>query len=239
MIARRRGGTQAAGAMPVYRLDKRIAFPDPNLAGDDSLLAVGGDLSTPRLLLAYQYSIFPWYSEGQPILWHSPPWRLVVTPESLHVGRTTQKWMRRGVYELRYDTAFERVMRACGEAPRPGQDGTWVTEAMVRAYTRLHREGFAHSAEAWLDGELVGGLYGVTLGAVFFGESMFSRRDNASKVVFGTLAPWLFANGYRLIDSQVHTEHVERFGGFEIDREDYLERLHAALRFDPAFAWPS
>jgi leucyl/phenylalanyl-tRNA--protein transferase len=103
----------------------------------------------------------------------------------------------------------------------------------------LHREGFAHSAEAWLDGELVGGLYGVTLGAVFFGESMFSRRDNASKVVFGTLAPWLFANGYRLIDSQVHTEHVERFGGFEIDREDYLERLHAALRFDPAFAWPS
>jgi leucyl/phenylalanyl-tRNA--protein transferase len=224
--------------MPVFRLDRRIAFPDPALADPSGLLAVGGDLSEARLLLAYQNAIFPWYSEGEPILWHSPPWRFVLLPESLHVGRTTDKWIRRGVYTLKYDTAFERVMRACGETPRPGQDGTWVTEAMVQAYVHLHERGIAHSAEAWLDGELVGGLYGLTMGGVFFGESMFSHADNASKVTFAVLARWLFEQGYVFIDSQVYTDHVARFGGVEIARADYLRGLRFALPRVVGRVWP-
>lgn len=225
--------------MPIYRLDQRIVFPDPNLADPSGLLAIGGDLTAPRLLLGYANAIFPWYSEGQPILWHSPPWRFVLYPPDLHVGRTTAKWMRRGAYELRWDTAFERVMRACGETPRPGQEGTWVTEDMVRAYVMLHKLGYAHSAEAWQGGRLVGGLYGVTLGGVFFGESMFSHAENASKVVFCTLVPMLQSYGYVLVDSQVYTDHVARFGAVEIPRARYLEELRAGLKVGVTQAWPS
>jgi leucyl/phenylalanyl-tRNA---protein transferase len=229
--------------MPVFRLNARLAFPPPELADESGLLAVGGDLKPERLLLAYSLGIFPWYSDGLPILWYSPDPRLVLESRDLVVSRTLKKTLRRGRYRVTLDTAFDRVIRACADAPRPGQHGTWITEDMLRAYRRLHELGFAHSAEAWLDGELAGGLYGVSLGAGFFGESMFARADDASKVAFVLLVEQLGRWGIDLIDCQVHTEHLARFGAVEWPRERFLARLAAALekptrsgrwRLDPA-----
>lgn len=211
--------------MPVYRIPAQHLFPHPSLAEPDGLLGVGGDLHPRRLLLAYAHGIFPWYSEGQPILWFSPDPRFVLFPDQLHLGRSLKKRIRRGDFEIRLDTAFEQVMRGCQAAYRPGQRGTWITEDMLSAYQELHRQGHAHSAEAWRDGKLVGGLYGVAMGELFSGESMFALEDDASKVAFAWLARQLQAWGFQLIDCQVHTRHLQRFGACEIPREDYLEHL--------------
>ena len=217
--------------MPVFRLDERLIFPPAQLA-DDGLLAVGGDLSPERLLLAYSQGIFPWYSEGQPILWHSPDPRMVLYADALHVPKSLAKVRRKGGFEIRLDTAFADVITACASTRRPGQPGTWITRAMKKAYVELHRQGYAHSAEAWQDGRLVGGLYGVSLGGAFFGESMFARVPDASKVAFVTLVERLLEWGIRLIDSQVHTDHVARFGAELIPRKAYLAALKKALAQD-------
>ncbi len=216
-------------SVPVFRIPETVAFPHPSLAEPDGLLGVGGDLSPARLLFGYQNGIFPWYSEGQPILWFSPDPRFVLFTDELHVPRSLAKVMRQRRFEIRLDTAFEEVIRNCRAARRRRQRGTWITRDMLAAYTQLHRLGYAHSAEAWLDGRLVGGLYGVSLGNLFSGESMFALEPDASKVAFVWLARQLQRWGFPLIDSQTHTEHLERFGARSIPRADYLERLPALV----------
>jgi len=214
--------------MPVYRLDQRLVFPPVHLA-EDGLLAVGGDLTPERLLLAYSQGIFPWYGRNMPILWHSPDPRMVMEPRTLNVQRSLRKAIRRRPYQLKMDTAFEAVLRGCAETPRPDQAGTWLVPDMINAYVRMHELGFAHSIEAWRGDELVGGLYAVSLGAAFFGESMFARADDASKIAYVACVRQLEAWDISLIDCQVHTDHLERFGAIEIPRESYLARLHIAL----------
>ena len=209
------------------------AFPPPERADRSGLLAIGGDLAPARLLAGYRRGIFPWYAEGQPILWHSPDPRFVLLPGHLHVPRSLEKVLRRRTYEIRADTAFAEELRACAEAPRPGQDGTWITPEMHGAYVALHRLGHAHSVEAWQDGELVGGLYGVALGRVFFGESMFTRAPDASKAAFVTLARALFDAGCLLIDCQVETDHLGRFGAANIPRRRFLQLLGPAVQAGP------
>lgn len=202
------------------------AFPDVRsaLRSPNGLLAVGGDLGPERLLDAYRRGIFPWYEEGIPILWWSPDPRTVLFPERLLVPRTLRSALRKGVYDVRLDTAFREVMIECSQ-PRPGQDGTWITRAILKGYCRLFDMGLAHSVESWYQGELVGGLYGVAIGGVFFGESMFARRDDASKVAFVQLVRQLERWGFALIDCQVHTEHLARFGSEEMARAEYVDRL--------------
>jgi len=214
--------------MPVYVLGDDLVFP-PVDGAEDGLVAVGGDLSTDRLVLAYSSGMFPWYEEGQPILWHSPDPRYVITPDSFHVPRRLARVMRTQPYRLTMDTAFERVIEQCGRIERPGQDGTWITRDMRDAYVKLHDEGSAHSVEVWQDDDLVGGLYGVSLGAAFFGESMFSTAPDASKIAFARLAPQLESWGITLIDCQVHTDHLERFGALAWSRARYLRALAVAL----------
>lgn len=214
---------------PVYRLDDRLLFPPPEAAEPSGLLAIGGDLRPERLLLAYSVGIFPWYNDGTPILWHSPDPRMVLLASELHVSRSLRKEIRRGRFEIRLDSAFAEVVDECARVPRRGQDGTWITGEMRGAYLELHERGYAHSAEAYLDGELVGGLYGVSLGRVFFGESMFSLRRDASKVAFVTLIRWMESWGVELIDCQVHTEHLARLGAYEWPRSEFLAALHEAL----------
>ncbi|HEV7499215.1 MAG TPA: leucyl/phenylalanyl-tRNA--protein transferase [Vicinamibacteria bacterium] len=215
--------------MPVFKLDERLEFPPADLA-DDGLLAVGGDLSPERLVLAYSRGIFPWYEDGLPILWHSPDPRMVLEPEQLRVSASLKKTMRKHPYRLTLDVAFPAVIEACASAPRPGQDGTWITSEMRDAYVRLFRLGLAHSTEAWRGDELVGGLYGVSLGSMYFGESMFARAPDASKIAFVTLVGELRRRGIDLIDCQVHTEHLARFGAVEWPRAHYLRALARCLR---------
>lgn len=214
--------------MPVFRLDDRLVFPPPELA-EDGLLAVGGDLSPQRLVLAYSLGIFPWFDEGQPILWHSPDPRMVLETGNLHVSRSLEKSIRRAPYRLTFDTAFREVMEACAKAPRPTERGTWITAEMIDAYSELHRLGLAHSAEAWSGSGLAGGLYGVSLGGVFFGESMFSFQADASKIAFACLVRQLEKWGISLVDSQVYTNHLARFGAEEWPRERFLRRLALEL----------
>jgi leucyl/phenylalanyl-tRNA--protein transferase len=214
--------------MPVFRLDDRLVFPPVHLA-EDGLLALGGDLRPERLLLGYTQGIFPWYAENLPILWHSPDPRMVMTTRDLVVQKSLRKMIRRAPYELRMDTAFLKVLEGCASVPRPGQTGTWLIPDMVDAYVKLHELGFAHSIEAWEDGKLVGGLYGVSLGAAFFGESMFARAPDASKVAYVACVRQLDAWQIGLIDCQVHTDHLERFGAYEVSRIAYLEMLRVAL----------
>jgi len=204
-----------------------IEFPSPHLAlqEPDGLLAVGGDLHPDRLLAAYKQGIFPWFSDDQPILWWSPNPRCILLPEQLAISRSMKKVLKRGEYQTTIDQAFSEVMRRCA-APRDNQDGTWITQEMYRAYNQLHREGHAHSAECWWRGELVGGLYGIAIGQVFFGESMFSQRSNASKAAFITLVQQLISWGYQLIDCQVHTDHLESMGAIEIPRDVFLQKLN-------------
>lgn len=211
--------------MPVYRLGPEFVFPDPEESEPEGLLAVGGDLAPQRLLLAYAMGIFPWYAEGQPILWHSPDPRAVLVPSALHVSRSLRKSLRRRKFEVRLDTAFADVIRACAEVPRPGVQGTWITRDMMRAYVRLHEMGYAHSAEAWECGRLVGGIYGVSLGGAFFGESMFTRRSDASKVAFAVLMRQLERWGFDFLDCQMHTPHLERMGAVSWPRKAFLEAL--------------
>ncbi|WP_338869973.1 leucyl/phenylalanyl-tRNA--protein transferase [Myxococcus stipitatus] len=217
--------------MPIYLLSEEHPelFPPPERADKSGVLAVGGDLSPERLLAAYSRGIFPWFSEGDPILWHSPDPRFVLEPDKLHVGRSLRKTMARGDYEVRYDTAFARVITECGRVPRPGQSGTWITDEMLSAYVALHERGFAHSVEAWAGGELKGGLYGVSLGAAFFGESMFALAPDASKVAFATAVERFKAWGFQFIDCQVETEHLARFGAESWTRKRFLTALRRAL----------
>jgi len=227
--------------VPIYLLDETLAFPDPTKADPGSgILAVGGDLSTARLMLAYSLGIFPWYDEdASPILWHSPEYRFAIRPDRLHLPRSLRRLMRRNPFEIRYDTAYAEVVEHCAHVPRPGQGGsTWLNADMRAAYIELHRRGVAHSAEAWRDGRLVGGLYGVTLGGAFFGESMFSLEPNASKVVFATLVPQLEVAGYELIDCQVYTDHLAQFGAKDWPRADFLAALTQVLARTPNPRWP-
>ena len=210
--------------------DATAPFPDPAraLREPDGLLAVGGCLSVTRLKAAYRRGVFPWYGEGEPILWWTPDPRAVLFPEALHLARSLRKTLRkppeRGGFRVTLDTAFAAVTGACAE-PRPGQDGTWITPEMERAYVRLHREGVAHSVEAWRGEELVGGLYGVAIGRVFFGESMFTRVQDASKVAFAHLVAQLRAWDYRLIDCQMHTAHLASLGARDIPRATFNDLL--------------
>jgi leucyl/phenylalanyl-tRNA--protein transferase len=214
--------------MPVFRLDERLVFPPVHLA-EDGLLALGGDLRPERLLLGYTQGIFPWYAENLPILWHSPDPRMVMTTRDLIVQRSLRKAIKKRPVEIKIDTAFGDVLRGCAQSPRPGQTGTWLIPEMIDAYMKLHDLGFAHSFEAWKDGTLVGGLYGVSLGAAFFGESMFATVPDASKIAFVASVRQLDAWNIGLIDCQVHTDHLERFGAYEIPRLDYLQLLQRAL----------
>jgi leucyl/phenylalanyl-tRNA--protein transferase len=217
--------------MPVYRLTKDLIFPPPENAEPDGLLAVGGDLSSDRLLLAYQMGIFPWYSEGVPILWWSPDPRLVLTPDEFHVSRRLAQTLKQGRFKITFDVAFPAVILSCATVPRAGQDGTWITPAMRRAYTRLHELGYAHSVESWLDGNLVGGIYGVSLGKCFFGESMFSYETNASKAAIAALVEHLKRWDFRMLDAQVTTRHLLSLGAKEVPRQIFLKDLDAALEF--------
>ena len=217
--------------MPVYRLIQEIVFPSPEDAEPDGLLAIGGDLSSERLLLAYQCGIFPWYSEGQPILWWSPDPRLILEPEEFHVSHRLRQILNKETFQVTFDRAFASVIQACAVAPRKGQDGTWITPEMQQAYVRLHQQGFAHSVESWLDAKLVGGIYGVSLGKCFFGESMFSYKSNASKVALATLVQSLKAWGFHMLDAQVTTRHLLSLGAKEIPRSLFLKRLKEGLSF--------
>jgi leucyl/phenylalanyl-tRNA--protein transferase len=212
----------------VYALGRALAFPPPDQA-EDGLLAVGGDLSAERILLAYRSGIFPWYSDDLPILWHSPDPRCVLLVDRLHVGRTLRRVLAKGTYDVRFDGAFERVIRACKTSPRRDQDGTWITDDMERAYIELHRLGYAHSVEVWQGQDLIGGLYGVSLGRIFFGESMFSWRSNASKVALVGLAEKLATWGFRVIDAQVATPHTQAMGAEDWPRSKFLEVLKVEL----------
>ncbi len=210
--------------MPVYALGRAIAFPPPEHA-EDGLIAVGGDLTPERLLVAYRSGIFPWYDESQPILWHSPDPRCVLLVDEIHVGRTLRRVLARGSFEVRFDTAFDQVIQACKATPRSGQDGTWITDEMEHAYRKLYRLGYAHSVEAWEGGVLAGGLYGVSIGRVFFGESMFSWRPNASKVALVQLARTIARWDFRVIDAQVATPHTLAMGAALWPRAHFLDVL--------------
>jgi leucyl/phenylalanyl-tRNA--protein transferase len=215
--------------VPVYRLTAELRFPAPEAAEPSGLLAVGGDLGAERLLLAYTMGIFPWYADGLPILWHSPDPRMILLPAELRVSRSLRRALRDRSFEIRLDSDFDAVIRACARAPRDGQEGTWITDEMIEGYRCLHELGYAHSAEAWSSGELVGGLYGVSLGGCFFGESMFARRSNASKVAFVALVERLARWNFDLVDCQVHTAHLARFGATEWPRSRFLSALEASL----------
>jgi leucyl/phenylalanyl-tRNA---protein transferase len=215
--------------VPIYRLDERLLFP-PAAEAEDGLLAIGGDLKPERLVLAYSQGIFPWYEQGQPILWHSPDPRMVLPASQLHVPRSLAKVMKRGDYRFTLDTAFADVIAGCAAAYRPGQRTTWITPAMRKAYGELHRRGVAHSVEAWQDDRLVGGLYGVSLGRAFFGESMFATAPDASKAAFVALVRQLVRWEVDLIDCQVHTDHLARFGAEEWPRRRYLRALAKSLQ---------
>jgi leucyl/phenylalanyl-tRNA--protein transferase len=181
------------------------------------------------LLSAYEQGIFPWYSEGEPILWHSPDPRFVVFPEKLHISESMRKVLRHRTFDLRLDNDFEAVIRACSEAKRPGQNGTWITEDMMAAYIELHRLGWVHSSEAYHEGRLVGGCYGIRLGNAFFGESMFAKESNSSKAAFLGIAELLFSDGVGFIDCQVHTDHLESLGAVDVPRNRFIVFLEAAL----------
>lgn len=217
--------------MPIYFLaGDSLLFPDPEAAEPDGLLAVGGDLSLPRLVSAYAQGIFPWYGPDSPILWWTPDPRCVLLPQTLHVGARLARTLRTSGYHLTMDVAFDQVIEACAATPRPGQRGTWIVPAMRQAYHALHVAGLAHSVETWLDGELVGGLYGVSLGRAFFGESMFHRRPNASKAALVHLCRQLQAWGFELVDCQQTTPHMLAMGACDMPRQEFNRRLDHALR---------
>ena len=209
----------------IFRLDERLLFPDPELAEDDGLLAVEGDLSPERLLLAYQSGIFPWYSDDTPILWYSPHERCVIFPNELIVSKSMRQVLRSGKFKITANQCFEEVISACSLMERKDQDGTWITGEMQEAYIRLHKKGAAHSIEAWHEDLLVGGLYGIKVGHVFCGESMFSKMSNASKVALVHLCQ----SGYHMIDCQMHTPHLESMGARMVSRADYMRVLHNSI----------
>jgi leucyl/phenylalanyl-tRNA--protein transferase len=208
---------------------KTLSFPDPDEADDSGLLAVGGDLSVERLKLAYSKGIFPWYEEGMPVLWWSPDPRMVLFPDKMIVSHSLKQTLKKDLFQVTYDTCFEEVIEQCSSTPRVMQEGTWITREMKSAYIRLHKAGYAHSAETWHNGQLVGGLYGVSIGRAFFGESMFHRMTNASKVALYYFLEKLRLMDFQIIDAQVYTNHLESLGGELIPRNTFLELLKKAL----------
>jgi leucyl/phenylalanyl-tRNA--protein transferase len=206
-------------------------FPDPRTADSDGLLAAGGDLSIESLVTAYSQGIFPWYDKRSPILWWSPDPRLVLFPSCFKMSDSLKQRLRSRKYEVRIDSDFETVIGYCAEARRKGQRGTWITEEMKKAYIILHQEGLAHSFETWYEGEIAGGLYGVSLGRAFFGESMFHLKTDASKIALAALVKWSIDHEFRFIDAQQSTSHLKSLGAEEIHRNDFLEMLSEAIRF--------
>ena len=215
--------------MPVYLLSDDLIFPSPRLAPQEGLLAIGGDLSQERLLLAYRMGIFPWYSENEPIMWWSPDPRLVLYPSELKISKSLQKTIKKRRFQVTVDQAFESVIKACAQSRTRMQEGTWIVDDMIAAYCNLHKSGLAHSVETWQAGKLAGGLYGVSLGKCFFGESMFTHVSNASKVAFVALVEHLQALDFNLIDCQVSTAHLLSFGAREIPRARFLKELERSL----------
>ncbi len=209
---------------------RRTLFPPVSWASPDGVIAIGGRPDAETLKTAYGRGIFPWPHPGVPMLWFCPDPRFVLVPEQAHVSRSLRREMRRGAFEIRADTAFAEVIRACAAKPRPGQDGTWITDEMIAGYTALHEEGLAHSIEAWQDGRLAGGFYGISMGGVFFGESMFADVPNASKVAFATLLANLVRWRFALVDCQSYTDHLASFGAVEWRRARFLAVLKRALR---------
>ena len=214
--------------MPLFALDNKLIFPPVHLAEPDGLLAMGGDLSTERLLLAYRNGIFPWY-EGDTILWWCPHPRFVLFPGELKVSKSIKPLLNRNEFEFTTNKAFKQVIHHCKKTKRPGQEGTWITDEVEKAYCKLHELGYAHSTEVWRDGELVGGLYGIKLGKVFFGESMFSLVSNASRFAFIKYVQQLKEEGIELIDCQIYTEYLESLGAKMIDRDKFIELLQNLL----------
>lgn len=214
-------------------LTSRISFPSPAtaLADPNGLLAVGGDLSPARVLAAYRHGIFPWFGPDEPILWWSPEPRMVLFPEEFKLSKSLRKRLRRHDYEIRVDSAFEAVMRACAE-PRPGQHGTWIVEEMIQAYVRLHVQGYTHSVETWVDGELAGGLYGMAIGRMFYGESMFARATDASKIAFAHLVAQLRRWDFGLVDCQMETRHLASLGARPITRQEFMDRLALLINLE-------
>lgn len=210
----------------IPKIRYELVFPHPESANEDGIVAYGGDLSPSRILLAYRNGIFPWYSQGDPILWWSPDPRLVMDLDDFKFRKSLRKRLKH--FDIRFDTAFEEVIRACATIARPGQEGSWLVEEMIEAYTVLHGMGYAHSIEAYQDDKLVGGLYGVAIGGVFCGESMFATVSDASKVAFAALVTHLREWGFDFIDAQVPTEHLKSLGAIEVSRTEYLERLYAS-----------
>lgn len=219
-----------AEEFPYLDAEKRFRFPEPDSAGPEGIVGAGGNLSPGMLLSAYEQGIFPWYSGSEPILWWSPDPRFVLYIERLHVPKRLARTLKKREFTFTVDRAFDTVIEACGSVPRPGQEGTWITREMLEGYCELHKLGFAHSLEVYREGELVGGLYGVSLGDIFFGESMFSEVPNASKAGFVTLVRALEAANYRLIDCQVYTSHLARFGAEQIPRDQFLRELWSGLK---------
>jgi leucyl/phenylalanyl-tRNA--protein transferase len=216
--------------MPIFRLIDEPIFPPPDYADPSGLLAVGGDLSTERLLEAYRVGIFPWYSDDQPILWWSPDPRFVLYLDDFKISRSLQKTLKKGVFRVTLDRAFEEVIDACAAIPRQGQNGTWIVPEMKQAYINMHGLGYAHSVETWFNNELAGGLYGVALGKAFFGESMFHHKTDASKIALAVLVEKLKSWDFHFIDSQLATEHMLSLGAREVPRRIFLKQLGAALK---------
>jgi leucyl/phenylalanyl-tRNA--protein transferase len=210
----------------MYFLSRELYFPAVNNASPEGIVAIGGDLSPERLMLAYSNGIFPWFEDDEPILWWSPPERMVLFLDELKVSKSMRNIINRGVFKVTFNTAFREVITNCRDIKRDGQPGTWITDDMTEAYCRLNELGFAKSVEVWQDDTLVGGLYGVDLGHIFCGESMFSKTSNASKIAFIALVKQLQASNYKLLDCQVHNGHLESLGAREIARDDFLEILN-------------
>ncbi len=216
--------------MTVYQLSKKLWFPDPRNAEPEGLLAFGGDLSPRRVLLAYQMGIFPWYSSGQPILWWSPNPRLVLFPNEMHISKSLKRVIKSKKFTITFDTRFTDVISYCADVPRKDENGTWITDDMIEAYSHLHEQGFAHSVEVFLENELVGGLYGISLGKSFFGESMFSLQNNASKVALAALTDLVKQWEFDFIDCQLPTNHLKGLGAIEIRRDRFLSLLSITKR---------
>jgi leucyl/phenylalanyl-tRNA---protein transferase len=216
--------------MPIFRLLDDLVFPPPDYADPSGLIAVGGDLSSERLLEGYRVGIFPWYSEDQPILWWSPDPRFVLELDQFKISRSLRKTLRRRIFHVTFDRVFEDVIAACATVSREDQSGTWITPEMKEAYIKLHGLGYAHSVEAWFEGHLAGGLYGVSLGKAFFGESMFHRKTDASKVALAVLVEKLRRWNFHFIDAQQATEHMSSLGAKEISRRIFVKKLRSALR---------
>jgi leucyl/phenylalanyl-tRNA--protein transferase len=216
--------------MPVFLLSDKIEFPSPHLASEEGLLAVGGDLTLKRLLMAYSMGIFPWYSADEPIMWWSPNPRLVLYPREIRISKTLKKIIKKRLFQVTMDSNFLQVITQCAQVRLNKNESTWIIKDMIDAYCELHESGFAHSVEAWHKGELAGGLYGVSLGRCFFGESMFTLVNNASNVALVQLVEYLNSLSFDMIDCQINTKHLTRFGAKEIPREHFLKKLEKSLQ---------